>query len=263
MFALFFKGNNFMSKQKQNPATRYWLVDVLRGVAIVAMVLYHLTWDLNYFGKVQLNMLSGFWHYFAYSIATTFIFVLGISMTLSYHRTLAKTGETRQFKKFALRGLRIFGWGMLITIATLVVIGDGFVIFGILHVIGASIIIAYPFLQRKWLSLAGGVIFILIGPVVKSLVIHSPWLLWAGVGQYGRYMVDYYPVFPWTGVALIGVFVGHLLYPMGKSRLNLADFSHVPPFSWLIYFGKHSLLIYLLHQPLLFGGLVLFGIGKF
>ena len=238
---------------------RYWWVDSLRGIAIVAMVYYHLTWDLNYFGKIQVNMISGAWHYFAYSIAATFLFVAGISLTLSYHRSLAKTGNPHQFWKFFKRGLRIFGWGMLITVVTYFTIGEGFVVFGILHVIGASVIIGYLFVRHKWVSLLAGLLFIVLGYAFGGIVINSPWLLWAGVLQAGRYMVDYYPVFPWTGVTLLGIFAGHVFFPNGEPHFSLPNLSHTLPVRSLVFLGKHSLTIYLLHQPILFA--LLFAVG--
>jgi uncharacterized membrane protein len=90
----------------------------------------------------------------------------------------------------------------------------------------------------------------------------SPWLLWLGVKQLGRYMVDFYPLLPWFGVALLGVFCGLSLYPGGIPRFDLPDLSLKSPIRALSFLGRHSLVIYLVHQPIILGILVLVGVGS-
>ena len=240
--------------------SRYWEVDTLRGIAIVLMVLYHLAWDLNYFGAVELDMYSGLWPRFARGIATIFIWLVGVSLVFSYSRG----DQTGVFLKYLRRGGKVFGMGLLITLATYLFLGHGFVIFGILHLIGFSIVAAYPFLphRRRHTSLLVGLVFIGLGMRLDGQVLPTPWLIWLGINQTGRSMVDYYPVLPWFGVVLVGIYVGHILYPRGVPRLALPDMSSTPIVWGLSFLGRHSLLIYLIHQPILLGILILLGIGS-
>ncbi len=242
-------------------STRLWEIDTFRGIAIVLMVIYHFTWDLNHFGIVRIeNFLTGPWQIFARSIATMFIFTMGISLTLSYQRDIKQAGQNRLFKKYLIRGLKVFGWGMVITVATYFFIGQGFVIFGILHLLGASIILAYPFLGlNRWLNLVTGLGAIAIGYLIDPIRIESPWFIWLGLRQTSRPMVDFYPLLPWFGVALLGLFVGASLYPRGQRRFALPDLGDKLPIHALRFLGRHSLLIYLIHQPILIGILMLLG----
>jgi uncharacterized membrane protein len=124
---------------------RLWEVDMLRGFAIVLMVIYHFIWDLNYFGLLQANLFSGAWPWFPRFIATLFTFTLGLSLTLSYTRETRQLGRPPSFSKYLGRGGKVFGLGLVITVVTYFFIGSGYVIFGILHMLGLSIIVAYPF----------------------------------------------------------------------------------------------------------------------
>jgi uncharacterized membrane protein len=233
---------------------RFWEVDTLRGVAIVLMVFYHFVWDLFFFGFYQTNLLVGPWQIFARSIATMFLFVMGVSLTLSYNREVQQTGSTYLFKKYLWRGVKIFGWGLVITVATYLAIGRGFVIFGILHLLGLSIILAYPFLGlNRWFTLMAGFAVIGLGLYLDTLYSEQPWLIWLGIKQVGRSMVDYYPLTPWFGVALIGIFAGYTLYPQGQPRFTWSDLSSLSVVRSLCFLGRHSLVIYLCHQPILFG----------
>jgi uncharacterized membrane protein len=241
---------------------RLWEVDTLRGIAIVEMVFYHFTWDLNYFGLYQANLLVGPWQIFARNIASTFLFVLGVSLTLSHTRASQQAGHSALFTKYLRRGGQIFGLGMVITAVTYFFIGRGFVIFGIVHLLGLSIILAYPFLGRnRWGSLFGGLLAIGLGAYLNTFTVTFPWLIWLGVKQGGRYMVDYYPLLPWSGVALLGVFVGYTLYPQATRRFRLPDLSELAPVRGLRFLGRHSLLIYLIHQPILFAIFFALGFG--
>jgi uncharacterized membrane protein len=246
--------------QEKAKAARYWEIDALRGVAILLMISYHLTWDLSYFGVVEHNVAAGFWGWYARSIGTTFIWIVGVSLVLSY----ARSGHTRGFWKYLIRGIKILGWGMVITLVTYLVLGHGFVVFGILHLIGFSIVAAYPLLpyRRRYLSLLAGAAAIGLGIYLRGQVSVTPWLIWLGIPQIGRAMADYYPVLPWFGVALLGVSSGHLLYPGGLRRLALPDLSSVSVIRGLSFLGRHSLFIYLIHQPILLGILILLGIGS-
>lgn len=243
---------------------RLWEIDTLRGFAIVEMVIYHFTWDLNYVGLFRANLLEGPWQWFARSIATLFLLVMGLSMTLSYTRESQRLGQTSLFGKYLRRGGKIFGLGLLVTVATYFFIGRGFVIFGILHLLGLSIILAYPFLHlNRWVSLIAGLFIIGLGVYVDNLVVSFPWLIWLGVKQAGIYMVDYYPVLPWFGLALIGIFTGYVLYPQSSRRFSLPDLSGAWPIRGLRFLGRHSLLIYIIHQPILMGLLIALGFGSF
>jgi uncharacterized membrane protein len=241
---------------------RFWEIDTVRGIAVILMIGYHLVFDLSYFGVYRGNIYATSWMIIARSIGTTFIFVMGVSLTLRYNRLEPELDRKQLFRKYLLRGAQLFGWGMVITAVTYFVVGYGFVVFGILHLLGLSTILAYPFLRSRWASLVAGIVVIGVGLYLGGSRSPSPWLLWFGVKQAGRYMVDYYPISPWFGFVLLGMAAGFTLYPGGTPRFDLPDLSQSVPIRGLTWLGSHSLLVYLIHQPILLGILILVGIGS-
>jgi uncharacterized membrane protein len=238
-----------IAEERGSRAARYWEIDALRGVAIILMILFHLSWDLSFLGLARIRMSYGVWPWFSRVIATMFLGLAGISLTVSY----ARSGRTRGFPKYLLRGLKVFGFGMVITLVTYLFVPREFVVFGILHLIGFSIAAAYPFLprRRRFLTLCVGIVLMVIGTSLNRQVTTTPWLIWLGIPQLGRPMADWYPVLPWSGVLLVGVAVGHILYPHGERRYELPEASHIPVIRELCTLGRHSLLLYLVHQPVL------------
>lgn len=232
---------------------RIWEVDFLRGVAIIMVVLFHFFWDLYYFGFSSIDTQHGFLRYFGLVAATTFLLLAGVSLTLSYQRRRLKFTGMTLFKHYFLRGLTIFSWGLFITLFTWIFVGDGFVIFGILHLIGVSVILAIPFLNLKIWNVFFGILFFLSGNVVATLSFQSYWLVWLGIHPNTFYSIDYFPMLPWFGVIIFGIFLGNILYPKGERILYLPSVDTLAGTQWIMFLGRHSLLIYLLHQPILFG----------
>ncbi|MCK5431061.1 MAG: DUF1624 domain-containing protein, partial [Anaerolineales bacterium] len=105
---------------------RYWEIDSLRAVAISMMITFHVLFLLNDSGIYSINVYSGFWWWFARVTAGTFIFVVGISLTISY-------SKSPNIRRFLLRGLKVFALGLGVTLVTWIFIRDKYVIFGILH----------------------------------------------------------------------------------------------------------------------------------
>jgi uncharacterized membrane protein len=236
----------------RNLEERFWEIDLLRGVAILMMIGYHVHYDLDYFGAYNLNLQSGFWLNFARATATIFLLLVGISLTLSFSRATKtqRMGKTL-YPKYLKRGLKIFSWGLVITVTTWFFLRAGFVVFGILHLIGISIILAYPVIKLRFGNFVLGIVFIALGIYVKNLTLGFPWLLWLGLIPARFYSVDYFPLVPWFGVVLIGVFLGNSLYPHYTRNFNLIDLSQFAVIRFLTFLGRHSLLIYLIHQPVL------------
>jgi uncharacterized membrane protein len=244
------------------PTRRFWEIDSLRGVAIIMMVLVHLRYDLVYYGGYRVPLLmSRFWVGFARATAIIFIFLVGVSLTLSFARvSRGKRDDRRLFGKYVKRGLTVFGWGMVITVVTWVLLREGAVYFGILHFIGVSIILAYPFLRLRLPNLLIGVVLVALGIYLSGQTFTFSWLLWLGLAPEHLPSVDYFPLIPWFGVVLLGVFLGNTLYPDHTRRFRLPDWSGVLPIRWLSFLGQHSLTIYLVHQPIIVAMLLLSGV---
>ena len=238
---------------------RYWEVDAWRGFAIVIMVIYHLVWDLYGLAGWRIDVYSGFWHYWQLVTAGSFTGLVGVSMSLRAGRMRQK-GRVR-FRPFFQRGLIIFSWGMIISLVTWLFDPTSYIRFGILHFIGVAIILAYPFLRFRWLNLLLGVL-LLLAPEVIPWRHNLAWLEWLGLMGNPHPAFDYFPVIPWLGVVLIGVFLGDLLYPQGIRSFHLPETPPSALLRWLALAGQNSLLIYLVHQPLLITMLVLLGVVK-
>ncbi len=226
-------------------------MDAARGVAIAMMVVYHLMYDLDYFGGYDIEATSGFWARFADATAGTFLFLVGVSLAISYSRANAARPGRSLFGKYLLRGIRIFAYGMALTVV-FVVFGMGVVAFGILHLIGVSIILAYPLLRYRYANLFLGLSIIAVGVYIRieGFSSESPWLLPFGVVPENLVMPDYRPLLPWFGVVLLGLFAGNALYGNGRRPALFADKAPVAT-KPLLPLGRNSLFIYLVHQPIL------------
>jgi uncharacterized membrane protein len=239
---------------------RFWEVDAARGVAIAMMVVYHLAYDLDSFGGYGIDSTSGFWARFADATASAFLFLVGVSLAISYQKASAALGVRNLFGKYLLRGIRIFAYGMILTVVFLL-FGMGVVAFGILHLIGLSIIFAYPFLKYRLLNLFLGLFIVAVGLYVRvqGFSSESPWLLPFGVVQEDLIMPDYRPLLPWFGVILLGLFASNVVYGGGKRPALFAEKAPVLA-KPLLPLGRNSLFIYLIHQPILVALLAALGV---
>ncbi len=242
---------------------RFGEVDVFRGIAILMMVIYHLFFDLTYFGICQLDVSSGILFILARTTAFIFIFLVGVSLTLSYSRAqiLAENnGKTNFFLKYLKRGVKIFFLGIFITLVTWLFIPYDFIVFGILHFIGIAIILEYPLLNKKYLNLVLGIVFIILGFIFAQITVTYPWLIWLGLKPSVFITVDYFPLLPWLGVVSLGQFTGRTLYKNYKRGYYLPDLSTNMLIRIFSYIGRNSLFIYLIHQPILIILLYLLGV---
>ena len=222
------------------------------------MIVYHSTYDLDTLGGYDIQSTSGHWALFADLTAGLFLFLVGVSLAVSRART-SMTGW-KLFGKYLARGLRILAYGMILTVVFLV-LGMGVVAFGILQLIGVSIILAYPFLGLRSTNLVLGALIFAAGQYVlaQDLYSQSFWLLPFGVVPEGVVMPDYRPLLPWFGVVLIGLFFGNVVYGDGRRPAVLTDKAPVPARP-LLPLGRNSLFVYLIHQPIIIALLAALGI---
>ena len=220
--------------------SRIWELDALRGIAIIWVVIVHFLYDLRMFFGIDL-LSHGLIHPIWLHISKVFIVLSGLCVTLG--------------KSSLRRGTIVFGAGMLITVVTwaMVKLGfaaeDIFIRFGILHLLGACMLL-WPVFRRLpwWLLAVLGAVFIAIGARFSGMTVENGWLFPLGLCRGDFYSGDYFPLFPHLGWFLLGTALGKTLYRKKKSF-----FPRVTPPKFLCACGRRSLLIYLLHQPILYG----------
>ena len=237
---------------------RQWEIDALRGVAIFMMVVYHLLWDLQGLGDFKIDVYHGFWHGWQLATASLFIGLSGLSQTLRYQRQVRQ--GRRDYRPFLWRGLSVFSWALVISIVTYLFDPRFYIQWGILHLIGFSMLVAYPLLRFRWLNLFLGLALLGIAQLVPILNLNFTWFGWLGLDATPRLAFDFFPVIPWMGLALVGVFVGNLLYAGGARRFSLPELGGAFPMRGLRLLGQNSLLIYLLHQLVLIATLTALGL---
>jgi uncharacterized membrane protein len=233
---------------------RFWEIDVLRTVAIAMMITFHTLYLLNYFDIHNTGvpgMPYGFWWWFPRVTGGTFIFLAGLSLTITY-------SKAKRISGFMLRGLKIFAWGMGITLITWLISREGYVRFGILHFFGIAFILAPFFTRLRFLNLILGAALLAAGICLQEqrVFVDFPWLLWLGLMPRGFWTMDYWPLLPWFGLFLVGMFCGKILYPQGNRRFNIHEFND-PVTSALTLPGRHPLVIYLAQWPAVIGILLL------
>lgn len=220
-------------------------LDLARGLALIAMVMFHAGWDVSFLGLAwpQLRFTLP-WQVFGHAIAATFLFISGVALVLAQRAGADSLAFLQRLGKVA-------GAALLVTLVTYLALPDLFVFFGILHLIALGSVLALPFLRAPvWgVVLAAGAVAAL-PLLVSTEALSSPWLVWLGLGEEAPNSSDFVPVFPWFAFMLAGVALARVTdwqrfaAPAPQGRLARL----------IAFAGRHSLLIYLVHQPLLYGG---------
>ena len=231
---------------------RYALIDAARGVAIALMIVYHFSWDLTFFGLASFRVFTDpGWIWFANAIVIIILGVMGVAQVMARRRGLTVMAGFRRL------GL-VAACAGAVSLATYWMDPGSYVFFGILHHIAlASVLMAGAvFLPSPALIVLAALIVAAPGFLAHP-VFAADWLLWVGLAPVAPTSVDYVPLAPWFGVALLGVVAGRWMFHGDRAPAAFAWEPAHPLTKLLRQAGRHSLALYLLHQPILYGGLYL------
>ena len=223
---------------------RIWELDFFRGVCMLGVILVHLFYDLVFFAEMTFHFPK-----IALIIADyggiLFIVLSGICVTLGSHSVK--------------RGLIVFGAGLLISGVTLIMFGPSpdMIWFGILHLLGICMLLYSVLKKLPTALLAGlGVAAAILGFWFKTLTVQSPFLFPLGLLTASFGSSDYFPLFPNLGYFMLGIVLGRLVYGEKTTLFPKVNCSN-PLIRFFSFCGRHSLWIYLGHQPIIFGVLYL------
>ena len=215
---------------------RYPFIDQLRGLAVILMIAFHTLYNLNLFSHIAIPPKNVLWMLFPNVIVTLFMLTVGISLTLAHYPKI-------RIRPLCLRLLKISLSAAAISLATWILFPNRWIYFGTLHNIAFCSLMALPFLRFPRLALGAG---------IALPFLSLPWF------RLPHASMDYIPPFPWLSPVLLGIFLFHF---REGAFLHIRLLGGLP----LSFWGRHALLIYLLHQPLLYGLLLsiqLLGTGQ-
>jgi len=220
-------------------------LDVLRAIALVAMIGYHFAFDLRYYGVIR----TDFEHdplciAIRTAILSSFLLLAGVSLVLADRAAVAP-------RRFWRHVATIAACALLVSAGSYALFPRTYIWFGVLHAIAVALVLARPCVRRPALAAAIGVAIIAAGLAFKHAAFDRYALGWVGFMTVKPYTEDYVPLFPWMGAVFLGIALGH--------ALARHDFAALAPLGcaprWFRTLGRHTLLIYMIHQPLLLGAL--------
>lgn len=211
-------------------------IDCCRGIAILLMIVFHLVFDLAYFYHWPLTYLDGFWYYQGKTAAILFMLLSGMSSFFS----------SNPFR----RGITVLVTGMVISVVTYFYDPVSYIRFGTLHLLGVAMLLSPLFLHFKAAELIlAGTVIIAAGRLTATLSAPTAYLLPLGISPPDFASLDYYPLIPWLGIVLYGIAAGKLIYRDKQPKFTAVGTYRAA--QWLSRLGKHSLIIYLVHQPII------------
>jgi uncharacterized membrane protein len=224
------------------------LVDLLRGVALIAMTGFHFAWDLGMFRLIDpAVMFEPGARWTARVIAGSFLFITGFSLFLAH-------GHGLKIRSYFIRLAQIAGATAIISIATRIATPEAFIFFGILHQIAFATIAGLLFLRLPWWVTAAAGFFVLLSrPWLQTAALDAPIWWWTGLSEVIPISNDYVPVFPFFGMVLLGIPAASLMTAMGWMAAIAQPKLDALPARFLRFLGRHSLVYYLLHQPVMIG----------
>lgn len=229
---------------KVDSTNRIFEVDILRGFAIVLMVIFHFCYDLSVFGWTDYDTgIDMEWRVFRALILSVFLLAVGMSSYLAY-------SEKVKIKKLLKNVGKLFAASILISATTMYLYPHSWVYFGVIHFITLALIVAVLFVRIPNIALFVGIV-IIVGHLANAINLTSLWLWAIEHLAIPERTVDLVSFTPWIGLVLIGIYLmHHNLFSLSIKQNRLSQF--------LSMLGKHSLIIYLLHQLILFAGFSLF-----
>jgi len=235
-----------MTDQPVTVRPRFAVVDIARGVAIIAMVAYHFCWDLSFFRFIAPDVgRDPNWVLIARSILSVFLFLVGVGLVLGH-------GSGIRWASFWRRWVFVVLGALAITVGTWIAFPDGFVYFGVLHAIALFSLLALAFVRAPlWLVVPVAIVVIGLPFFYADALFNQKLFSWIGFWQVPPPTNDLVPLFPWLGAVLIGVIAARLLLnsPLAVRLAAFTPEGRLP--NTLAFMGRWSLLIYLLHQPIL------------
>lgn len=220
---------------------RVQIIDQGRTVALIGMVVFHFARDLEMFGIWPSGTTStGMWYYLARLIAGTFLFLAGVSLVLGHRNAI-------NWRAFWIRFAKILSAAALVSGVTYIGFPGVFIYFGILHSIALCSLVGLVFLRLPALAAALAAVGVLAIHQYAFYPLSSPWWGFTGLSASVRPSLDYVPLVPWLAPFLAGLAAGKLWTPRATAPGTLQ--------SVLGWAGRHSLAVYLVHQPILFGAI--------
>ncbi|PWC86938.1 hypothetical protein TSH100_11145 [Azospirillum sp. TSH100] len=218
-------------------------IDVARGLALLAMAAYHASWDATYFGLAGFDLLGDpLWLAARTVILSSFLLLAGIGLVLA-------TRDGFHPGRFLRRLGRVAAGAAAVSAASYALFPDSPIFFGVLHHIAVASVIGLAFVRLPApVTLAVAAAAVLVGTTQGFAPFDSPWLRWIGLTSMEPDSNDFVPLLPWIGGVLAGIGVGRLWPGLGEGVAVSG-----PAGRLLALAGRHSLAVYLLHQPLLFG----------
>lgn len=241
-----------MSNKRSLPLTRLHTIDLIRGISLISMIIYHFLFDLKHIFNIDIKWFGNYKTYiWQQSICITFIFIAGISFTFS--------------KKNVLRGIGIFLMGIFFSLITYLIIPEQIIVFGILHFIGIACIITVVMspLFKRIPPFIGFALCLLLFLLTKQInegyigfldiplyrlprsIYQTNVMAIIGFPNDTFSSSDYFPILPWIFLYWCGMFFWSCI----STKVKRAPIFRIK-IPIINFLGRHCLIMYLIHQPI-------------